>query len=128
MKKTFIPFILFIGLMISLTGCGAAGDAEKCAEKFFSHLIKQDFEKAGKYLSANVRSMEDTESQLKAMAENPQDGKLLSVEKSLGFNTQIRNGITTVELPYSFTYEKGVYDYEVVIVDRGAGYKIESIN
>lgn len=127
MTKRIIPFILFLGLTLTMTGCGAAGDAEKQANKFFKHLIKGNFSKASGFLDPTITSSDDYLIQIKAMAENQQNGKLVSAEKTIGFKTNIENGITKVELPYKLTYEKGISHHQVIIVNRGGGYKIVAI-
>lgn len=127
MKKTIVPFILFLGLTLTMTSCGAADDAEKHANKFFKHLIKGNFSKASNFLDPTITSTDGYLDQIMGMAENQQNGKLLSAEKSIGFKTNIENGITKVELPYKLTYEKGINHFQVIIVDRGGGYKIVAI-
>lgn len=129
MKKILIPFILFVGLSLIISSCGSADKAEKCADKFFSKIIKQKYNDALKMVELDLVKIDVNvyREQLELLGENEQDGKLLSAKKTMGFNTSINNGITTVKLPYELKYQKGSSHFEVVIVDRGKGFKISSI-
>ncbi|NRA12904.1 MAG: hypothetical protein HRT57_13190 [Crocinitomicaceae bacterium] len=127
MKKTFVPIVLLIGLILSLTGCGSVDEGEKCADKFFKHIIDQNFEEAVKLVDLDPLTAVDLEVKIRALGENEKDGKLLSAKKGTGFSTNVSNGITTVELPYNLKYEKATYNFQVVIVDRGNGFKIVAI-
>ncbi len=53
--------------------------------------------------------------------------QLLMAKKGMGFNTNISNGITTVELPYKLIYENDEVNAQVVIVNRGSGFCISSV-
>lgn len=127
MKNQYVSFVLFLGMILAFTGCGSADAGEKTADQFFSYLIKGEYEKADQMIG---RMPGDTTSylpQMEVLGENPVNGKLKSAKKSMGFNTNVNNGITTVKLPYTLTYEKGTQNFEVIIVDRGDGYKISSV-
>lgn len=127
MKKSLTVFMLFLGMSVLFTSCGSTDAAEKTANTFFKLLIKGDFNRA----NALVRTGFDAQLQLKhvsTLGKNDSDGKLLSAKKTMGFNTNITNGITTVELPYTLKYEKNELSVEVVLVNRGSGFKIEHVN
>jgi len=126
MKNSIKIFALFLGAALFLSSCGSTDVAEKTADSFFLLLIKGKPEKANKFVSTGF----DAESQLaavKTLASNERSGKLLKATKTAGFNTEINNGITTVKLPYELKYENETLNYEVVIVDRGEGFKIENV-
>ncbi len=126
MKNTIKLFAVFLGAAFFLSSCGSTDVAEKTADSFFVLLINGETEKANKLVSTGF----DAESQLAAvesLASNDRSGKLLKATKTAGFNTEINNGITTVKLPYELKYQHETLNYEVVIVDRGAGFKIENV-
>ncbi|MDG1332484.1 MAG: hypothetical protein P8P74_09155 [Crocinitomicaceae bacterium] len=127
MKRFAFSFILLTGLLFTFTQCGSADAGEKTANKFFSAIIKKDFKKADAMM---FRPIGDTTSfipQLRYFENNPTNGQLLGFKKSIGFNTEIVNGVTTVKLPYTLKYESGDQLVNVVIEDRGAGNKILSV-
>lgn len=110
-----------------MTQCGSADAGAKTADKFFSAILDGDFEKAAAMVERDPLDSTDIIPNLMAIADNPVNGKLKSFKKSFGFNTKINNGITTVEVPYELKYEKGNKSFNVVIVDRGSGFKIVSV-
>lgn len=127
MKKYAFSIFLFVGISFLFTACGSADAAEKTSNTFFSLLIKGQFAKAEKMVDRPPGDTTDFIEQMKAMGEDPVNGKLKSAKKTVGFNTNINNGVTTVELPYVLVYEKGERRVQVVIVDRGGGNKIASV-
>ena len=128
MNRIAFSFILLSGLLFTLAQCGSADAGTKFADNFFSKLIKGDFDKAAKMVALPAGDPSDVIRQLKAMANNPVNGQLLEFKKSMGFSTNISNGVTRIELPYVLSYEKGTQAFTVVIEDRGSGNRIISIN
>ena len=128
MKRFAYSFILLSGLLVTFTQCKSTDAGVKTADKFFSLIVKGKFEKAAKMVELPIGDTTDLTANLKVMANNPVHGQLLSFNKSFGFSTNINNGITRVELPYVLTYEKGTESFTVVIVDRGSGNRIVSVN
>ena len=126
MKKSIYIFSIFLGLGFLLSSCESANEAEKTADQFFRLLIKGKSTEANAMVETGFDSQEQLE-EVKSLGKNLKNGKLLSAKKSMGFNTRISNGITTVELPYTLKYSKIELDMQVVLVDRGKGYKITSI-
>jgi|GEM_PF-3580793 len=127
MKRFAYSFVLLSGLMFILTQCGSADAGAKTADRFFSTLVKGNFEKAAKMVALPIGDTTDIISQLQAMADNPVNGRLINFKKSMGFSTTINNGVTRVELPYVLTYEKGTQSFTVIIENRGRGNKIISV-
>jgi hypothetical protein len=128
MKRFAFSFILLSGLLFTLSQCGSADAGTKFADNFFSKLIKGDFDKAAKMVELPVGDPSNLIEQLKSMANNPVNGQLKGFKKSMGFSTNISNGVTRVELPYVLSYEKGTQAFTVIMEDRGRGNKIISIN
>lgn len=119
--------MLFVGLSIILTSCGSTDQAEKTANKFFSLLIKEKYTDANKLVETGFDANQQL-AEVTYLGKNDKNGKLISAKKTMGFNTQVNNGITTVTLPYMLKYEKTELNFEVTIVDEGSGFKIRSIN
>lgn len=130
MKRSLTVFILFLGMSFLFSSCGtgeATDAAEKTANQFFSLLIKGDNVRASKFVEPSF----DSQQQLKEIAslgKNDTDGKLISVKKSFGFNTQIMNGVATVTLPYQLKYERNERSVQVTLVGKRSRLKIRSIN
>lgn len=130
LNKSRVSFIFFAALLFFMGSCGSADKGEKCADKFFTNIIKGKYDAALKMVELDLATVDLNvyKNQLQNLGENERDGKLLSAKKTVGFNTSINNGITTVTLPYELKYERGSSNFEVVIVDRGKGFKISSIH
>jgi len=114
-------------MIFSLSGCETTEAAEKCADEFFNHIISSNYEKAATLVAVTPFDGYSKAEALEKMLDKSDYGALLKAEKSFGFNTQINNGISTVQLPYELTYENGSYTFNLVIVDRGNGFKIEGM-
>jgi hypothetical protein len=127
MKRFTFSFVLLIGLVFLFTQCGSADAGKKTADEFFSRIIKKDFEKAASMIERPFGDTTDFVQQVQWMENNPTNGQLMSFKKSIGFNTNISNGVTTVEIPYVLRYDKGDQTVNVVIKNRGSGNKIVSV-
>ena len=127
MKRGIFTFILLMAVTTVLTQCGSADAGKKTADEFFSRIIKKDFEKAASMIERPSGDTTDFLQQVRWMENNPTNGQLLSFKKSIGFNTSISNGVTTVEIPYILRYDMGDQTVSVVIKNRGSGNKIVSV-
>lgn len=126
MKNYFLPFLILLGLTLNLTGCGKTDTAQKSSDKFFKLIINKNYEAALIMIEDPSEKVEIMEA-LKSIGDDAKNGKLLSFEKTFGFNTNISNGITTVKLPYTLKYKYAERKCEVVLKDRGKGFKITSV-
>ncbi len=121
--KFLIPFIS----IIVLYNCGSTDKGQNCADTFFAHIINEKYDSA-LYLMENMSPTDSISlANIKTFGNNPNLGKLIAVEKSFGFSTNINNGVSTVKLPYKLQYEKSLLSREVTIVNKGRGYKIRLI-
>ena len=127
MKKSLHLFALFIGLSFLLSSCASTDKAEKITSKFFSLLIKGNYSEANKFVATGYPA-EQQLAEVTSLGKNDQNGKLISAKKTMGFNTQMNNGVTTVKLPYQLKFEKAEVNVEVTLVDEGYGLKIQSVN
>lgn len=127
MKRFAFSFILLTGLLVTLAQCGSVDAGTKLADLFFTALVKGKIEKAASMVELPVGDASDLMAQLQAMSNNPVNGQLVSFKKSMGFSTNIENGVTTVQLPYVLKYEKGTQSFNVVIKNRGNGNRIVSV-
>lgn len=130
-KKTPMKYLsLFIAILLALTlsSCETTEKAEACADTFFLQVISGEHESASNFLADKPLEKFNKMEVVKLLSINPEQGKLLSASKNTGFQTNINNGISTVQLPYELTYENGTITYNVVVVDRGDGMKIEYLN
>jgi len=127
MKKHLFPLFFLVVLAFNLSSCGKTEMAQKCSDKFFKLVIKEKYESASKLLEPSTEK-EELVLFLKSLHDDAKNGKLLSFEKTTGFNTQMKNDVTTVTLPYALKYEHGERQCEVILVDRGKGFKISSLH
>lgn len=126
MKKSIYFFFILFGLL-TVSSCGSADEGQKCSDKFFSLIIKEKYEQASKLMDTQTLVGVDYVESITSLGNNPTYGKMMKAKKGMGFSTNINNGITTVELPYTLKYENGTTNVQVVIVNRGAGYYISSV-
>ncbi len=126
MKTPLILITLCLG-MLSLSSCETTKEAKQHIEGFLNYVVNQDFKEASVYVSSQSSHGQDVVANCKLMYENTDYGKLLSFEKGFGTSTNISNSVSTVNLNYNLIYEKGEVTYNFVVVDRGAGFKIEAI-
>jgi len=117
---------LLISLAFIVGSCGfgdTAKTAEPTADKFYKLLEKRDYDAIVKLID------------LKGTGTNAQDwvdvlvkrevlGEQKKVKKNMGFNTQYKNGVTTVELTYSCELENGTTSEKIILVERGEVFKI----
>ncbi len=128
MKKYGLQLILFTGLIFTLTQCQSAKKGEKFVNGFFIAIMNQDYEKAVDMIDLPaVGNSTDILQQVQLIGNNPINGQLKRFKKGMGFNTNIKNGVTTVELDYKLTYENGENVVHVVTRDKGDGFKIVSV-
>lgn len=127
MKKHALSFVLLAGLLFILAQCGSADKGTKIANTFFASIIKKDFEKAAGMVELPLGDTTDILMQLKRMENNSINGQLQDFKKLIGFKTNMSNGIATIELPYRLKYEKGGVSFNVVIQNKGKGYKIVAV-
>ena len=126
MKKFNSIFILLCLLLIS--SCASTDEGQKVADQFFKLIIDEKFDAAAELIELNPGITADERVEMAASLGFHQTfGKLVKVKKTMGFNTNINNGLTTVELPYKLKFEKGDYATTVTIIDRGNGFKISSV-
>ncbi len=128
MKKYALRLILFTGLIFTLTQCQSAKEGEKFVNAFFKAIVKQDYQKAVDMIDVSIiGNTTDMTQQVQLIGNDPTNGQLKSFKKGMGFNTNISNGVTTVELDYRLTYENVERMVHVVTQDRGNGFKIVSV-
>ena len=125
--KQLILFLAF-ALTLTFTSCETTETAEICVDTFFQQVISGEHEQASNHLVDKPLEKFNKIEIVKLLSVNPEQGKLLSAAKNMGFQTNKENGISTVQLPYELTYENGTIIYNVVLVDRGDGMKIEYLN
>ena len=119
--------ILLLGASLLLSSCKTTEEAENCANTFFTHLIEENYDAAAQLLAVSPFEGRSKADALKSLMEKGEYGKLTKAEKKMGFNTEIKNGISRVSLPYELTYEEGSWNFELLLVDRGQGFRIEEI-
>lgn len=123
--KILFPFFIVLG--VSLVSCQSAEDGRKAADKFFDHLIKEDYDAAAKLIDLNDPSIDEMAA-LKAFVHDSKYGEFKSYKEKSGFKTSMNNSVTTVAVPYELVYEKGTYQRTVELIDEGDGFKIRSIH
>jgi hypothetical protein len=97
-------------------------EAEKHADQFYEYLKDHDYE--------SIYEMFDEESpieDIEGLFEQKESyGKLNKVEKKIGFNTKVKNGLNFVTLDYKCTYDKLTLHERLVFVKRKGNFKIYS--
>ena len=119
--------LIFILIVIFSFSCQAMEHSEKFVDHFFSLVIAENYTEAENIIESNLFRSNGEDLSLAELNKNERFGKLLSVKKSMGFNSSSSNGVTTIRLPYDLKYETQVISCNVVIINRGAGFKVASI-
>ncbi|XOV66453.1 MAG: hypothetical protein ACFHU9_12575 [Fluviicola sp.] len=132
MKPNLIFPALFISLSFLLAGCGfgdAADVAAKQADKYHKFLQAGN-ENAMLNMVHEDGIAHDEEGFRGLMHKMATETNITKVEKQMGFNTSINNGITTVRLNYTLHDKNhGKITEEIVLQDSKEGVmKIIALN
>ena len=130
MKKLLFPVIipiLFIATTFSSCGIGEdASEAQAYVEEFYGYLSEKEYDKALDMVDEDSKKITPEEEWLKILSQKENLGKFNGYEKGMGFNTHYNNGVTTVVLSYTCTYEEMKVYEKFTMVKRGDIYKIMS--
>ncbi|MFT5857986.1 MAG: hypothetical protein ACI865_000070 [Flavobacteriaceae bacterium] len=119
-------FIL-LGLLL-ISSCASTDEGQKVADQLFKLIVEEKFDAAAELIELNPGITVDERIAIaESLGAHQTFGKLVKVKKTIGFNTSIDNGLTTVALPYKLKFEKGDYATTVTIIDRGNGFKLSSL-
>lgn len=127
MKTNFLLFIGIITIALTLASCQQTKDAQVKADVFFKLIVKEKYSDAAKMIEVSVLDTTNYTIALEHFGNDQALGKLKSAKKGIGFNSKISNGVSNVDLPYELTYERGKLNRTVYLIDRGEGFKIQSI-
>jgi hypothetical protein len=105
----------------------AADDATVVANTFNQLIVDQKYDKLESFLDQTITEQYSEEHIDQIFAFLADGGPYSSYKKGLGFNTQISNGVTTVELHYTLKGENKNMSEDLTLVKRGNTYKISSI-
>lgn len=123
-KHTFFS-LLFIAVMSS---CGV-GDAEKIADQYHEKLDAKEYD----YITENLIDTEILKSNDKKQWLDLFEyihsywGELTSRSKNTGFDSQYKNGTTTVTLNYTNDYEGKTVHERIYLVKRNDVFRITGI-
>jgi hypothetical protein len=120
-----LRFLLLI-LPLAMLGCGS-GAAEKVADEFHQKLDDGDHAYIIEHLADKESNTPDSE--WKAFLELVESwGPQKNRQKTMGFNSQVKNGISTVKLSYTFETESyGLIHERIVLIKRGNEHKILAV-
>lgn len=131
--KRFYPYsLLLISITFLLASCGfgdAAEKAEKQVDKYHNFL-KAGNETAMLNMIHEDGMKEDPEGFKALIHKMATETKITKIEKTVGFNTSINNGVATVRLNYTLYDENhGTITEEIVMQDSKDGVmKIIALN
>jgi hypothetical protein len=118
--------ILFLGLLFVVVGlvssCGLADEgasAEVEAAVFHNHMKKNNHDAMVKMLSDEALLITPEEEWRSIFQRVEATGKIKSIEKKTGFNTKINNGVSTVELNYTITFENSTVNEQLILTRKG---------
>lgn len=126
--------LLLISILFVLAGCGlkqSTNEATSVANKFNKHLKEHQFDELFKMLDNSIMEKHSEEEITAAFELVHSFGKIKSIKKGIGFNTNINNNVTTVELNYTITCEKRTFNEQLILVRTGdkpfkvSGYHVE---
>lgn len=124
MKQLFSFSILLVALPLLLSSCGlgdASAKAEKQADKFHNFL-KAGNETAMLNMIHEDGMKNDGDRFREIIHKLATETAITEVQKSMGFNTSISNGVATVRLNYTLTDKTaGKVTEEIVLQDSKVG-------
>lgn len=125
MKKTLIRLLPLFILFIALSGCQSAADAEKFANLFHEQIKSSNVDGMLNCVHEDGFGFTPKEDWRELFANVIAFGELDNAEKSPGFHTEIKNGVTQVELNYVLNFKNGKQLSEnMTWQNSGNGYKI----
>lgn len=130
MKFLAIPFaIASIGLISFLPSCQLAegtGRAHFMIDSFYHCFDRGEYAHiVDNIVDPAYGTDENRQAWIDVLTEMEALGPCSERSKGFGFNTNITNGVTTVELNFTCTFEGGTTADEFVVQDAGKGYKIQ---
>lgn len=122
----YLSFTLILLTALAFGSCNTEA-AEKIADDFHAKLDEKDYD----YIVDNLADKEGTttEDEWRSFFDivaswGPQHNR----EKKSGFNKQIKNGISTVKLSYTFEVDEfGLMHERIILINRDDSYKIMTI-
>lgn len=132
MKRLYSFSILFVSIAFLLSSCGfgdAAEKAEKQADKYHK-FMKAGNENAMLNMIHEDGMKDDGDRFRELMHTMATETTITKIEKTIGFNTSINNGVTTVRLNYTLHDKNhGTIIEEIVLQDSKDGVmKIIALN
>lgn len=132
MKRFYTFSLLLISTVFILSSCGLGDTAEK-AETFadkYHNFLKAGNETAMLDMIHEEGMASDSASFVALIHKMATETTITKVEKKMGFNTSIKNGVATVRLDYIlYDKEHGKIKEEIVLKDAEDGVmKIVALN
>lgn len=128
MKSTILSFALIIASLFVLGGCQSAEEAEVVADQFHEQLKQRNYGRMMKMIDKEAFAISKKDDWEKIFRSMEELGELKTVKKDIGFNSQMSNGITTVELKYTLTFEKGTLNEQIIFIKKNDGFKLCGYN
>lgn len=119
--------LMLVALLLSSCGLQEAKkDAEKTMDVFHQKLTQKNFDVLFSMIDASVLEANSEEEVIQLFELAHSQGKIKSISQSAGFNTEIKNGLTSVQLTYVIHTELRDIEEKVTLVKRSKGFKIVS--
>lgn len=141
MKKINSKYIITLCFSASiLLSCGPNleeinQECDKTAKTFFKLIKHKNYKAAIKYIDKSSPYFKFPLAQFDSIHNHPLDGKLISSEICGGFSsgtfTKSNFGcdyLSTNEFCHQLIFEKGSYDCQITIINKGDGYKVSSLS
>jgi hypothetical protein len=128
MKTSILSIAIILASLFVLGGCASKNEAEKVATEFHEQLKEQNYTALNAMISDEALSISPAEDWIALFKSMESLGKLKKVTKNMGFNTQIKNGTTTVELKYTLEFEKGSVNEEIIFIKTNGPFKLYGYN
>lgn len=123
MKRFILPFLSLSLIGFLFAGCGlgdAADTAEKLSKQFHGHLKKHDLNAmmAMVHEDAKANNLQTWEDLFETLEDF---GPVKKVEKNMGFQSNVNNGVHSVTLSYTLEFESKKLQEEIVWQDSQDG-------
>jgi hypothetical protein len=125
MKK----FLYLVAVSFVMFSCGI-GDAEKIADQYHNNIKEGNFQNIVDHqLSMDAIAITPKEEWLNLFNQVSNLGELKKIEKVSGFDSNMKNGVTTVVLRYKYDFAGNIEDLfeKITLVRDGGDFEIAGV-
>ena len=127
MKSTLLSLGIIFITLLSLNSCGLGEAKDKSikeAEIFHGHMKKQQTKAMVNMIGKEGLKLTPKEEWAELFESIHAVGKIKKITKDFSFNSNISNGVTTVDLSYTVEFEDQTFQEKIFFQNEGDNMKI----